>query len=73
MKFTVKIRTASLKTYGRKFFLLYLKPIINGAGNYYIEAQTKRRLCRKLIKINRRNIEKSDIKCGITLCQAFCN
>ena len=25
---------------GRKFFLLYLKPIINGTGNYYIEAQT---------------------------------
>ena len=22
------------------FFLLYLKPIINGTGNYYIEAQT---------------------------------
>ena len=29
-----------LETYGRKFFLLYLKPIINGTGNYYIEAQT---------------------------------
>ena len=26
---------------GRKFFLLYLKPIINGTGNYYIEAQTR--------------------------------
>lgn len=26
---------------GRKFFLLYLKPIINGAGNYYVEAQTR--------------------------------
>ncbi|MFI3212527.1 MAG: AAA-like domain-containing protein [Eubacteriales bacterium] len=26
---------------GRKFFLLYLKPIINGVGNYYIEAQTR--------------------------------
>jgi len=26
---------------GRKFFLLYLKPIINGIGNYYIEAQTR--------------------------------
>ncbi len=25
----------------RKFFLLYLKPIINGTGNYYIEAQTR--------------------------------
>ena len=26
---------------GRKFFLFYLKPIINGVGNYYIEAQTR--------------------------------
>ena len=26
---------------GRKFFLLYLKPIINGTGNYYLEAQTR--------------------------------
>lgn len=26
---------------GRRFFLLYLKPIINGVGNYYIEAQTR--------------------------------
>lgn len=26
---------------GRKFFLLYLQPIINGTGNYYIEAQTR--------------------------------
>lgn len=25
----------------RKFFLLYLKPIINGTGNYYIEAETR--------------------------------
>lgn len=30
-----------VETYGRKFFLLYLKPIINGTGNYYIEAQTR--------------------------------
>ena len=30
-----------METYGRKFFLLYLKPIINGRGNYYIEAQTR--------------------------------
>ena len=28
---------------GRKFFLLYLKPIINGVGNYYIEARTRDR------------------------------
>lgn len=33
---------------GRKFFLLYLKPIINGAGNYYIESRT-------------RNMERTDI------------
>ena len=26
---------------GREVFLLYLKPIINGTGNYYIEAQTR--------------------------------
>ena len=30
-----------IETYGRKIFLLYLKPIINGKGNYYIEAQTR--------------------------------
>lgn len=26
---------------GRKYFLFYLKPIINGIGNYYIEARTR--------------------------------
>lgn len=26
---------------GRRLFLLYLKPIINGTGNYYVEAQTR--------------------------------
>ena len=26
---------------GRKFFLFFLKPIINGTGNYYVEAQTR--------------------------------
>lgn len=26
---------------GRKLFLLYIKPIINGTGNYYIEAHTR--------------------------------
>lgn len=26
---------------GRKLFLIYLRPIINGVGNYYIEAQTR--------------------------------
>ena len=25
----------------RKLFLLYLRPIINGAGNYYIESRTR--------------------------------
>lgn len=30
-----------IEKYGRKFFLLYLKPVINGIGNYYIEAQTR--------------------------------
>ncbi len=33
--------TKFVEEYGRKFFLLYLKPIINGAGNYYMEAQTR--------------------------------
>lgn len=26
---------------GRRYFLLYLRPIINGVGNYYIEARTR--------------------------------
>ncbi|MCD8336412.1 MAG: AAA-like domain-containing protein, partial [Lachnospiraceae bacterium] len=26
---------------GRRFFLLFLRPIINGTGNYYIEARTR--------------------------------
>ena len=26
---------------GRRYFLLFLRPIINGTGNYYIEAQTR--------------------------------
>ncbi len=33
---------------GRRYFLLYLKPIINGMGNYYIESQT-------------RNLERTDV------------
>lgn len=33
--------TKFVEDYGRKFFLLYLKPIINGTGNYYLEAQTR--------------------------------
>lgn len=34
-----------LEEEGRKYFLLYLRPIINGTGNYYVEART-RDLCR---------------------------
>ena len=26
---------------GRRFFMLYLKPIINGTGNYYVESRTR--------------------------------
>ena len=33
---------------GRRYFLLYLRPIINGTGNYYIEART-------------RNMERTDV------------
>lgn len=33
---------------GRRYFLLFLKPIINGIGNYYIEART-------------RNMERTDV------------
>lgn len=28
---------------GRKIFLLYLKPIVNGTGNFYVESQTRDR------------------------------
>ena len=28
---------------GRRYFLLYLKPIINENGNYYVEAETRNR------------------------------
>ncbi len=28
---------------GTRFFLLYIRPIINGSGNYYVEAQTRDR------------------------------
>ena len=30
-----------IEEYGRLLFLLYLKPIINGTGNYYIESRTR--------------------------------
>lgn len=33
---------------GRRYFLLYLKPIINGIGNYYVESRT-------------RNMERTDV------------
>ncbi len=39
---------AFLEEDGRRYFLLYLKPIINGTGNYYIESQT-------------RNMERTDV------------
>lgn len=32
-----------LEEEGRRIFLMYLRPIINGSGNYYIEAQTRDR------------------------------
>ena len=32
---------AFIEEEGRKYFLLYLRPIINGTGNYYVEAQTR--------------------------------
>ena len=32
-----------LEEEGRRYFLLYLKPIINGTANYYIEAETRDR------------------------------
>ena len=34
---------AFLEDVGRRYFLLYLKPIINGTGNYYVEAETRNR------------------------------
>lgn len=33
--------TTFLEEEGRKYFLLYLRPIINGVGNYYVEARTR--------------------------------
>lgn len=30
-----------IEEHGRRIFLLYLKPIINGTGNYYVESQTR--------------------------------
>lgn len=32
-----------LEDMGRKYFMLFLKPIINGSGNCYVEAQTRNR------------------------------
>ena len=29
---------------GRKYFMFYIKPIINGVGNYYIESRTRNNL-----------------------------
>lgn len=33
--------TKFVENEGRKFFLFFLKPIINGTGNYYVEARTR--------------------------------
>lgn len=33
--------TKFIEENGRRLFLLYLKPIINGSGNYYIESRTR--------------------------------
>ena len=30
-----------VEKHGRKLFLLYLKPIINGTGNFYVESQMR--------------------------------
>ncbi len=32
---------AFVEKHGRKLFLLYLRPIINGTGNYYVEDQSR--------------------------------
>lgn len=34
-------RESFLEEEGRRYFLLYLRPIINGIGNYYVEAHTR--------------------------------
>lgn len=34
-------KEAFLEEEGRRYFLLYLRPIINGTGNYYVEARTR--------------------------------
>jgi hypothetical protein len=34
---------------GRRRFLLYLRPIINGTGNYYIEAETRNDRCMDVV------------------------
>lgn len=34
-------KEAFLEETGRKYFMLFLRPIINGAGNCYVEAQTR--------------------------------
>lgn len=33
-----------VEKYGRKIFLMYLRPIINGAGNFYVEDESRTRL-----------------------------
>lgn len=36
-----KCKEEFLEEEGRKFFLLFLRPIINGTGNYYVESRTR--------------------------------
>ncbi len=45
-----------MEEHGRKIFLIYLKPIINGAGNFYIEAETRDKM-RTDIVIDYRGIQ----------------
>lgn len=42
------LKETFLEEEARRYFLLYLKPIINGTGNYYIESRT-------------RNLERTDV------------
>lgn len=40
-EYSKKKNRAFLEDEGRSLFILFLRPIINGVGNYYIEAQTR--------------------------------
>lgn len=41
---------------GRRYFMLFLKPIINGTGNCYVEAETRMAICLSSISIKRNNL-----------------